>query len=166
MRRRETPAPVDFTLEVTTSWSFPERGNWATHNADYRGNFAPQIARNIIEMYSAEGDNVLDQMVGAGTTLIEAKLLHRNAIGVDINPKAVALANKALEFPLESSAKQKASATPERCVIPPRQHVYRTPSTAYGSGHFRFPYQFSTDCSSSPICDHETSQNIKQRGSE
>ncbi|MEW6050643.1 MAG: DNA methyltransferase [Candidatus Zixiibacteriota bacterium] len=108
MRRRETPAPVDFTPEVTTSWSFPERGNWATHNADYRGNFAPQIARNIIEMYSAEGDNVLDEMVGAGTTLIEAKLLHRNALGVDINPKAVSLANKALEFPYESSTKQKA----------------------------------------------------------
>jgi len=42
---------------------------------------------------------ILDPMVGAGTTLIEAKLLGRDAIGLDINPEAVALAKKALEFP-------------------------------------------------------------------
>ena len=65
---------LDYTPEVTTVWSFPERGDWATHNPNYRGNFAPQIARNIIEMYSQAGDNILDPMVGAGTTLIEAKL--------------------------------------------------------------------------------------------
>jgi|SRR3990172_8686660 len=49
---------------------------------------------------------ILDPMVGAGTTLIEAKLLGRDAIGLDINPEAVALAKKALEFPasLESYA--------------------------------------------------------------
>ena len=44
--------------EYTTVWSFPERGNWATHNSKYRGNFAPQIARNIIEMYSQKGDSI------------------------------------------------------------------------------------------------------------
>jgi DNA modification methylase len=31
-------------------------------------------------------------MVGAGTTLIEARLLARNAVGLDINPEAVELA--------------------------------------------------------------------------
>lgn len=108
MRADQNVHPSDFVTGATTLWSFPERGNWATHNADYRGNFAPQIARNVIEMYSEEGENILDQMVGAGTTLIEAKLLNRNALGVDINPRAVELANKALEFPHKSSAKQKA----------------------------------------------------------
>jgi DNA modification methylase len=76
-------------LEYTTVWSFPKRGSWATHNSKYRGNFAPQIARNIIEMYSEKGDTILDPMVGAGTTLIEAKLLSRNALGMDINPQAI-----------------------------------------------------------------------------
>ena len=23
--------PKDYNMEVTTLWSFPERGNWATH---------------------------------------------------------------------------------------------------------------------------------------
>jgi len=88
----------DYSPESTTVWSFPKRGNWATHTSKYRGNFAPQIARNIIEMYSSPGENILDPMVGAGTTLIEAKLLSRNALGIDINPKAVELTTKALKF--------------------------------------------------------------------
>jgi len=49
-------------------------------------------------MYSAKGDTILDPMVGAGTTLIEAKLLSRNAVGLDINPGAVELAEAALRF--------------------------------------------------------------------
>jgi DNA modification methylase len=96
----------DYKPEFTTVWSFPERGNWATHNANYRGNFAPQIARNIIEMYSQRGDTVLDPMVGGGTTLIEAKLLVRNAIGLDINPKAIEITKEALKFNHHPASKQ------------------------------------------------------------
>jgi len=96
-----------YTPEYTTVWSFPERGNWATHNPKYRGNFAPQIARNIIEMYTEKGQTILDPMVGAGTTLIEAKLLSRNALGMDINPEAVELAKKALRFKHHPESKQK-----------------------------------------------------------
>lgn len=96
----------DFKPEFTSFWSFPERGNWATHNPKYRGNFAPQIPRNIILNYSNEGDTVLDPMVGSGTTLIECKLLHRNGIGIDINPEAVELTKKAMNFAIETSSKQ------------------------------------------------------------
>jgi DNA modification methylase len=92
------PKKIDYLPEFTTVWSFPERGNWATHKPSYRGNFAPQIARNIIEMYSQRGDTVLDPMVGGGTTIIEAKLLVRNAIGLDINPKAIEITKEALKF--------------------------------------------------------------------
>lgn len=87
-----------FTPEVTTVWSFPERGNWATHNPRYRGNFAPQIARNIIEMYSQKGQTVLDPMVGGGTTLVECKLLCRNGIGIDINSQAIEITKESLKF--------------------------------------------------------------------
>ena len=99
--------PTGLVPEYTTVWSFPERGAWATHDPGYRGNFAPQVPRNVIEMYSSRGETILDPMVGAGTTLIEAKLLGRDAIGLDINPEAVALAKEALRFPasLESYAR-------------------------------------------------------------
>lgn len=81
--------PEDFTLEMTTHWSFPSRGNWATHDAKWRGNWSPYIPRNIILRYSKEGDLVLDQFAGGGTTLVEAKLLKRNIIGVDVNDAAI-----------------------------------------------------------------------------
>lgn len=30
--------PEQFELETDTVWSFPNRENWASHNAKYRGN--------------------------------------------------------------------------------------------------------------------------------
>jgi DNA modification methylase len=48
--------------------------------------------------YTEKGDWVLDQMMGSGTTLVEAKLLQRNAIGVDINLDAVMVARSRLSF--------------------------------------------------------------------
>lgn len=93
----------DFLQETTTVWSFPVRGAWATHNNKYRGNFAPQLARNIIEMYSEPGEVVLDPMAGGGTTLIEAKLLGRRFIGADINPSAVKLCEQATLFEVDGN---------------------------------------------------------------
>jgi len=98
----------EYESEVTTLWTFPQRGNWATHSPKYRGNFAPQIARNVIEMYSEEGDFVLDPMVGSGTSLIEAKLLNRKALGIDINPNAVKISTDALNFDFKTKYEQTA----------------------------------------------------------
>ncbi len=81
--------PDNFELEANTVWSFPIRGKWATHDAKWRGNWSPYIPRNIILRYSKECDYILDQFAGGGTTLVEAKLLNRNIIGVDVNPVAL-----------------------------------------------------------------------------
>ncbi len=42
--------------------------------------------------------------MGSGTTLVEAKLLNRNAVGVDINPQSVQLAEKNLQFNCDTSS--------------------------------------------------------------
>jgi len=44
--------PEEFELECTTVWAFPRRGNWATHKSDWRGNWSPEVARNLILRYS------------------------------------------------------------------------------------------------------------------
>jgi SAM-dependent methyltransferase len=93
-----TLQPIDFELEQTTVWSFPDRGAWATHQGNYRGNWAPQIPRNLILRYTQPGEWVLDPMVGSGTTLVECKLLGRNGIGVDINYEALMLTFDRLNF--------------------------------------------------------------------
>lgn len=95
--------PRDFKEEQTTVWSFKHRGNWATHSGEYRGNWSPYIPRNIILKYSKPGELVLDYFCGAGTTAVEAKLLGRRCIALDINDKAIELARKNVEFSMESN---------------------------------------------------------------
>ncbi len=97
--------PEGFELETNTVWSFPNRGKWATHDAKYRGNWSPYIPRNIILRYTQEGDTVLDQFVGGGTTAVEAKLTNRNFIGFDINPVAIDITKHKCEFDFETKAK-------------------------------------------------------------
>ncbi len=90
--------PANFDLETTTIWSFPRRGDWATHNSYYRGNWTPYIPRNVILRYSNVGECVLDQFLGSGTTLVEAKLLNRKGIGIDINNIAIETAKRNIDF--------------------------------------------------------------------
>jgi len=91
----------EFQIQTTTVWSFPNRGKWLTHNAKYRGNWAPQIPGNLIRLYSKEGDVVLDPMIGSGTTMIEAKSLGRKGIAFDIHSEVVKLAQDACKFSVE-----------------------------------------------------------------
>ncbi len=95
--------PDDFELEMTTHWTFPKRGDWATHDAKWRGNWSPYIPRNIILRYSKEGDLVLDQFAGGGTTLVEAKLLNRNIVGVDVNDIALTRCREKISFEHEGA---------------------------------------------------------------
>ena len=103
MKKEKKWEPEDFELEMTTHWSFPIRGNWATHDAKWRGNWSPYIPRNIILRYSKENDVVLDQFVGGGTTLVEAKLLNRNIIGVDVNDIAIQRCKEKVDFEYKQS---------------------------------------------------------------
>ena len=98
--------PEDFELEMNTVWSFPKRGDWATHDAKWRGNWSPYIPRNILLRYSKEGDMVLDQFAGGGTTLVEAKLLNRNIVGVDVNDVALERCREKIDFEIEEAKGQ------------------------------------------------------------
>lgn len=55
--------------------------------------------------YSKKRDWILDQFLGSDTTLIETKLLGKNAIGVDINSGAVKLSNTSLNFICQEKSK-------------------------------------------------------------
>ena len=94
--------PENFDFQYTTVWSFPRRGKRATHDSKYRGNWSPDVVRNLILRYSQEWDLLLDPMIWWWTTAIEAKLLGRNLIGGDINPDAVELTQKKISFKLDS----------------------------------------------------------------
>jgi hypothetical protein len=58
----------------------------------YPARFSPAFARAAIEAFTRPGDLVLDPYVGGGTTAVEALVLGRNAIGIDISSLAAFVA--------------------------------------------------------------------------
>ncbi|MFX0542645.1 DNA methyltransferase [Roseovarius sp. S4756] len=75
-----------------------------THNVHrYSGKFIPQIAARAIEILSKDSDTILDPYCGSGTTLLEAALLGRNSIGIDLSPLAALIA-KVKTTPIDVSA--------------------------------------------------------------
>ena len=94
--------PSDFEQECSTVWSFPRRGNWLTHNSKYRWNWSPEVVRNLIFRYSAPWDLLFDPMIWWWTTAIEAKILWRNLICYDINPVAIEITKKSINFELDN----------------------------------------------------------------
>ena len=97
--------PENFELETSTVRSFARRWNWATHSSSYRGNRSPDVVRNLILRYSKEWDLLLDPMIGWWTTAVECKLLDRHLLAYDINPDALEITKKALDFAHKSKSK-------------------------------------------------------------
>lgn len=105
MKKIKIFEPENFELELNTVWSFPNRGNWATHDSKWRGNWSPYIPRNLILRYTKEEELILDQFVGGGTTLVEAKLLNRNIIGIDVNDVALERCKEKIDFEYPNNSK-------------------------------------------------------------
>jgi hypothetical protein len=59
----------------------------------YPARFSPPVARAAIECFTKPGDTILDPFSGGATSLVEALVLGRHAVGVDISRLAVFLAN-------------------------------------------------------------------------
>ena len=77
---------LDWELEYANT-------RYATHSYHpYSAKFIPQIPNYLISNFSMKNDLILDNFMGSGTTLVESKILGRNAIGVDINPLACLIA--------------------------------------------------------------------------
>ncbi len=62
------------------------RGSHGLHK--YPAKFFPELPRWLIQKYSKIGDVILDPFMGSGTTNVEAMLLGRHSVGIDIDPFA------------------------------------------------------------------------------
>jgi hypothetical protein len=114
--------PLQAALEASANGKSVGRQStrYSAHGLhEYRGKFNPQIVRaigNIIGLKS--GNWVLDPFCGSGTTLLEAAHGGWNAVGTDLNPLAVEIANAkiaALRVPI---SKLNACAQESRNALP------------------------------------------------
>ena len=74
----------------------PMVGRTSSERNGYSTQKPLKLMSRIIELYSNEGDVVLDCFMGSGGFLVSAKDLNRNYIGCDINPSAIEITNKRL----------------------------------------------------------------------
>lgn len=58
--------------------------------------FPISLSKKIIELFTHEGELVLDPFVGSGTTLVAANDLNRNAVGFDLQEKYTELCSRRL----------------------------------------------------------------------
>jgi hypothetical protein len=98
--------PLDSSqLQADKSWSFADctqrQTRYITHGYHtYPAKFIPQLAARLIRELTLEGETVADPFMGSGTTVVEALVQARRAIGVDINPVAHLVA-KVKSTPIE-----------------------------------------------------------------
>ncbi len=80
--------PPDLPVQNGDSFLFisKDQGLWTHGIHKYPAKFFPELPRWLIQRYSELGDRVLDPFMGSGTTNLEAMLLGRDSVGVDIDP--------------------------------------------------------------------------------
>jgi DNA modification methylase len=66
-------------------------GIWLHKMSPYVGRLKPAFAHWLIEICTNSNDVVLDPFCGIGTVLLEADILGRTPIGIDLNPYAIAI---------------------------------------------------------------------------
>lgn len=74
-------------INTDSLWLINKRDNSGIHNGDYHGNFVPQIPHQLFTRYTKKGDWILDPFMGSGTSLIEARRMGRNSIGIELQQK-------------------------------------------------------------------------------
>lgn len=79
-------------------WTIAAIAPTSKERAGYPTQKPLSLLRRIIQLASNEGETVLDPFCGSGTTLVAAQQLHRQWIGIDANPQAIAIAQTRLQI--------------------------------------------------------------------
>lgn len=94
------------------TWDIPQtipELSYLTHGFfRYYGKFPPTLARKLIRDFRPKEDEVvLDNMMGCGTTLVEARLEGQESVGIDASPLAVLSAQVKVDTSVDCEAVQR-----------------------------------------------------------
>jgi len=88
-------------------WQFAYESRDIRKKEVHPATFPIALARRVIELFTHQGELVLDPFVGSGTTLVAAQDLNRNGVGFDLQESYIELSKSRLAGPtLLSDAKQ------------------------------------------------------------
>ncbi|MHB1928244.1 MAG: TRM11 family SAM-dependent methyltransferase, partial [Acidimicrobiales bacterium] len=93
------PLAIWPVAQTTAQWQ--RAGRYLPDCARHPGKMLPELARRIITEYCEPGALVVDPLAGIGTTLAEAALLGRRAVGVELEARWVSLAAANLDHMLD-----------------------------------------------------------------
>ncbi|MHC1582297.1 MAG: DNA-methyltransferase [Candidatus Syntropharchaeia archaeon] len=98
-RRKSTISKEEF-LEFTKSiWTFPAE---PAHKIGHPAPFPVELPYRLIQLYTYEGEIVLDPFMGSGQTAIAAVKTNRHYVGYDVEKEYVKLAEKRIrKFTIE-----------------------------------------------------------------
>ena len=123
--------PTDVELNSTLDITSNNLGYFTHSFFKYPCKFIPLVPKWAILKYTQPGEFVLDPFAGSGTTLVEAVLLRRNALGVDFDKlsqllcktKTVNLSAKQIQFLVETKEELLASTAQDATFRPDLNNV-------------------------------------------
>ena len=77
-------------------WQFKYESRDIRDKTVHPATFPISLAKSVIELFTHEGELVLDPFVGSGTTLVAAQDLNRNAVGFDLKKEYTELCSRRL----------------------------------------------------------------------
>jgi DNA modification methylase len=80
-------SPKEWLKRQLGVWQFNYEKRDVRNKKEHPATFPISLARKIIELFTHEGELVVDPFVGSGTTLVAARDINRNAVGFDLQEK-------------------------------------------------------------------------------
>src|SRR3990170_1548356 len=88
--------PKEWLKDQIGVWQFYYEGRDIRDKNLHPATFPISLSKKIIELFTHEGELVLDPFVGSGTTLVAARDLNRNAVGFDLQAQYVDICERRL----------------------------------------------------------------------
>ncbi|MFO1102242.1 MAG: DNA methyltransferase [Methylocystis sp.] len=118
LRRSDFGAPTSVVIAeaipyyVNAFWTSAQRRANPLHEISYRACFKPQLPAFFIDRLTQPGDVVCDPFMGRGTSILQAALMGRQAIGSDANPLSLLLTRPRLNLPALDEIEARLAAAP------------------------------------------------------
>lgn len=92
--KKSTEIKINLTKCPGTIWNYANGGDKNKVKRNHPATFPDKIPYDFIQVFSQQGDLILDPMCGSGSTLVAAKSLNRNFIGIDISQEYCNISEK------------------------------------------------------------------------